>query len=56
MSQKIENNLINTAKNIERDIDCMINKKEEKKADWSGIRAFSDLYSDASREILIKAN
>ena len=56
MSQKIENNLINTAKNIERDIDCMINKKEEKAENWNKIRAFSDLYSDAFRKILKKAN
>ena len=35
----------------------MVNKKEVEKAEnWSKIKAFSDLYSDAFKEILIKAN
>ena len=52
----MKTNTVNTANNIEKDLKNMINKKEEKAENWNKIRAFSDLYSDAFREILIKAN
>ena len=47
---------INTAKNIEKDLRNMIKVEKENKVDWSKIKAFSDLYSDAFRQIIKKAN
>ena len=47
---------MNTSKNIEKALKDKIDKKEVEKADWSKIKAFSDLYSDAFRLLIQKAN